>query len=151
MAAEVSGCAGRAEERLPPATIEGLRRHPAIPYVLPFAVFIGMLGLQKVVLNPASFILRQTVFCHYKHCGESRYGVVPMGHYSIAGGLLRRHPQRALERSHWTLRTIGSSASPFVETKTLGCLCGILEPLEPSTAKEVPRNSRRAMCLGTAI
>jgi len=30
-----------------------LRRHPAIPYVLPFAVFIGMLALQQLVPIPA--------------------------------------------------------------------------------------------------
>src|ERR1700733_9737314 len=53
MAAVVSGSAGRAERRLPPATIPGLRRHPAIPYVLPFAVFIGMLALQQWVSIPA--------------------------------------------------------------------------------------------------
>src|SRR3954471_10415912 len=46
---------GRRQDRLPhmpPGTIPKLRRHPAIPYVLPFAVFIGLLALQQVVAIP---------------------------------------------------------------------------------------------------
>jgi len=35
-----------------PVTIPGLRRHPALPYVLPFFVFIGLLALQQLVPIP---------------------------------------------------------------------------------------------------